>query len=115
MPRGGRCIHLGLDYVQVIGQATPEETLVSSLTEGLRGADVVLTDSWPQEHFDPAYQVTLEALKSASADALVIPCPPFNVPREVHAEVIASKYFAGYEQKSGLYPVHKTILVSLLG
>lgn len=112
------CELFGLEYRQVVPRPeddAPGARMVLSLAEGLRAADIILTDAWPQETFDPSYQVTLQALQLASPTALVIPCPPFDTAREVHAEVIASPYFAGYEQKQDLYAVQKAILVSLLG
>ena len=111
------CELFKLEYVQVI----PEELensgakqVTHSLEEGIRDANVILTDSWPEGVFDSHYQVTLGALQLAARDALVIPCPPFDTTKEVHLGVIASSYFAGYKQKSDLYVVHKAILTSRL-
>jgi ornithine carbamoyltransferase len=112
------CELFKMKYVQVMpkkGKGPRGGREVHSLAEGMRGADVVLTDSWPEGQFKPEYQVTLDKLQLASRRALVIPCPPFDETREVHPEVVASKYFAGYGQKRGLYIVHKAILTSLLG
>jgi ornithine carbamoyltransferase len=111
------CELLKVEYVHVMpekGEGAQSERVVHSLTEGIHGADVILTDSWPESLFDSDYQVTLSKLQLASRQALVIPCPPFDTTREVHEELIASKYFAGYEQKRDLYAVHKAILVNLL-
>ena len=108
---------LALPYVWV----TPEPLLgvgstrvVHSLTEGLQGADVVLTDRWPDGSFDPEYRITRERLGAASGDVIVIPCPPFDTTREVSEDVIRSRHFAGYVQKRDLYTVQKAIVVTLL-
>jgi ornithine carbamoyltransferase len=106
-----------MEYVQVQPQQeqhVPEENVTHSLVEGMQAANVILTDRWPEGSFDLEYQVTLEKLKFAVPHALVIPCPPFDTTQEIHAEVIASPYFAGYEQKRDLYAVHQAILVYLL-
>jgi ornithine carbamoyltransferase len=107
------CELFALDYVQV----APSEMLpsvkelasrhtTSSLEEGLRSANVVLTDAWPGASFDLAYQVTSNKLKVAAENVMVIPCPPFDTTREVDVSVINSPYFAGYEQKVNLYHIH---------
>jgi ornithine carbamoyltransferase len=111
------CELLQIDYVQVCPPQTPsipEDKMVHSFVEGIKGADVILTDHWPEGSFNSDYQVTLEKLKFAAPHALVIPCPPFDTTQEIHPEVIASPYFAGYEQKRDLYEVHQAILVYLL-
>ena len=111
------CELLRITYVQVCPsrEKTPSENyVVHSLEEGIRGADVILTDHWPEGSFDLDYQVTLHHLQLAAPRALVIPCPPFDTTREIHPEVIASPYFSGYEQKRDLYTVHQAILVNLL-
>ena len=111
------CELLHIAYVQVQPQQeqnVPEENMTHSLVEGIQAANVILTDRWPEGRFDLEYQVTLETLRSAAPHALVIPCPPFDTAQEIHPEVIASPYFAGYEQKRDLYAVHQAILVYLL-
>lgn len=111
------CELFQIEYVQVCPpqtQSTPEGKMVHSFVEGIKGADVILTDHWPEGSFNSDYQVTLEKLKFAAPHALVIPCPPFDTTQEIHPEVIASPYFAGYEQKRDLYVVHQAILAYLL-
>jgi ornithine carbamoyltransferase len=111
------CELLSLGHMQVIppGYAPPgAEHVTVSLDEGLRGADVVLTDAWPEGFDDPAYRVTKAKLALASTGAILIPCPPFNTAREVSKDAIASPHFAGYGQKSGLYWMHVAIVAALL-
>jgi len=111
------CLVLGLNSTRVLpAQFAPPRGMraTASLEEGLRNADVVVTDSWPAMFSDPAYQVTLDRLSIASKDVLVIPCPPFNVAQEVSQDVIDSAHFAGYEQKSSLYFVEMAVVAALL-
>jgi ornithine carbamoyltransferase len=111
------CELLQIDYVQVCPlreKAPSKKQTMHSLVEGIQEANVILTDHWPEGSFDLEYQVTLKNLQLAAPQALVIPCPPFDTTQEVHPDVIASPYFAGYEQKRDLYTVHQAILASLL-
>jgi ornithine carbamoyltransferase len=111
------CELLEIKYVQVCPQsekAHTEKHIVHSLAEGIQGADVILTDHWPDGSFELEYQVTLDKLQFAAPQALVIPCPPFDTRQEIHPDVITSPYFAGYEQKQDLYTVHQAIVVNLL-
>jgi ornithine carbamoyltransferase len=111
------CELFQIEYVQVRPrqeQHVAEEKVTHSLVEGIQAANVILTDRWSAGSFDMEYQLTLEKLKFSAPHALVIPCPPFNTTQEIHPEVIASPYFAGYEQKQDLYAVHQAILVYLL-
>ncbi len=111
------CEVLHLPYVWA---APPDSQLadgipqVHDLAEGLSGAHVVLTDSWPAGFADRRYQVTRQSLAVTAPGALLIPCPPFNTTQEISAEVIASPYFAGYSQKRDLYLIQKAILVAVL-
>ena len=111
------CELFSLDYIQATppGYAPSDaEHVAVSLEEGLRGADVVLTDAWPAGFDDPAYQVTRAKLGLAAKRAVLIPCPPFNTAREVSEDAIASPRFAGYGQKAGLYWMHMAIVTALL-
>ncbi len=111
------CQILGLNYVHVVpdGFTVMEGAIrASDKAEGLKDADVVLTDAWPNTFDDKSFQLTLRDLEDSSPDAWVIPCPPFNVENEIHQEVIDSRYFAGYAQKRYLYDVQKALIYFLL-
>ncbi len=111
------CEVLGLDYVRVMpAQFIPQGAAhrTPSLQEGLHGADVVLTDSWPESFNDLTYQVTRDKLRNASKDVIVIPCPLFNTSQEVSQDVIDPPHFAGYEQKRSLYVVQMAVIATLL-
>ncbi|MBP7961914.1 MAG: hypothetical protein KBG20_06275 [Caldilineaceae bacterium] len=110
---------MGLDMVHVLPPGPtpdmPPGIEISHIKQdGLTGADVILTDAWPQGFTDPSLQLTLTDLAVAKPDAWVIPCPPFNVAQEIHAEVIDSHYFAGYAQKRYLYQVQKALIAFVL-
>lgn len=111
------CELFRLEYILVMPEmedGLEAARVTKSLPEGLRNANIILTDNWGGEVFDKNYQLTLNSLQFAARGALVIPCPPFDTNREVHQNVIESKYFVGYEQKRELYFVHKAILTCLL-
>jgi ornithine carbamoyltransferase len=110
---------MGLDLVRVLppeytSEASQAGKATYSKSEGLKDADVILTDAWPPGFDDKSFQLTRRDLESAKPDAWVIPCPPFNVENEVHQDVIESAYFAGYGQKRYLYHVQKALIYYLL-
>lgn len=94
--------------------------MAAAKLDGLRNADVILTDGWPSKEegteefakFLP-YQLTIEKLQLADKDCLINPCPPFTRGQEVTEEVIASKHFVGYAAKENLLHMQKAILTSL--
>jgi len=106
---------LGLEIVHVLPEEYASKAGINGIITtdkavGLKDADVILTDAWPSGFQDKNYQLTLDDVKIAKADAWVIPCPPFNTQNEVHQDVIDSGYFAGYDQKEFLYQVQKAII-----
>lgn len=108
---------LGLDIVHVLPGDHTVETEIARTDEksvGLKNADVILTDAWPQGFEDKSYQLTLRDLEIAKPDAWVIPCPPFNLEAEIHKDIIDSTRFAGYAQKRFLYQVQKAMIYYLL-
>ena len=111
------CQILELNYVHAIPKgfdSVEGAKLTHSKLEGLKDADVILTDAWPESFVDKSFQLALEDLRIAKPDAWVIPCPPFNIENEVHQEVIDSAYFAGYAQKRYLYEVQKALIYYLI-
>ncbi|MBT3313839.1 MAG: ornithine carbamoyltransferase [Anaerolineae bacterium] len=110
---------LGLNLIHVLPQQYKSEghqdkTFTSSKEDGLKDADVILTDAWPQDFDDRSFQLKLDDLEVAKSDAWVIPCPPFSVQNEIHQDIISSEYFAGYGQKKYLYHVQKALIYYLL-
>jgi len=81
------------------------------------GKDIICTDSIPSAAKDDfeGYQITLDRLRYANADACLNPCPPFFRSEEVSADAIDSKYFVGYEFKKSLIEVQQAIICYLLG
>ncbi len=109
---------LGLDFVHLLPEqyadGHQEDFYTTNRAAALRDADVILTDAWNAAFDDKSFQLSLDDLKIAKADAWVIPCPPFNVENEIHPEIITSEYFAGYSQKKYLYHVQKALIYYLL-
>ena len=96
--------------------------VTSDLASGVAGADAILTDCWPAGDFDAVreaflpYQVTSRLMElTGKPAARLYPCPPVTRGREVSAEVMNSRYFAGYGAKANLLPVQQAILLSCLG
>jgi len=75
---------------------------------------VILTEGWPLGFSDLSFQITPEILNLAASDAWLIPCPPINMEHEVNQQAVNSSWFAGYDQKSYLYPVQAAIITTLL-
>jgi len=98
-----------------------EIIVTNNIEEGLKNADVILTDGWPVnkddkdewEKFIP-YQITLDKIKLGSKNCIVNPCPPFTRGHEVTDEVIISEHFIGYKAKESLLHMQKAILASLV-
>lgn len=86
------------------------------IDQAVAGKDIICTDSIPAaaKNDFAGYQITLERLKYANADACLNPCPPFFRGEEVAADAIDSKYFVGYEFKKSLLEVQQAIICYLL-
>jgi ornithine carbamoyltransferase len=91
-----------------------QSRIVTDKSAGLSGADVVLTDAWPTGFNDRRFRLTLDDLAVVNEGTWVIPCPPFNTANEISDDVIASEFFAGYAQKTALYPVQRAIIQFLI-
>lgn len=95
-----------------------EIKVTNDIEEGLKNADIILTDGWPIDSEEELrkflpYQLTLDKIKIADKNCIVNPCPPFTRGNEVTDEIIASKHFIGYECKESLLHMQKAILASL--
>lgn len=97
-----------------------EIKITNSMEEGLKFADIILTDGWPvnkdnkeeYQKFLP-YQINLDKIKIANKDCIVNPCPPFTRGMEIDEAVIKSDYFIGYRAKENLLHMQKAIIASL--
>lgn len=94
-----------------------EIKITSSIEDGIKNADVILTDGLPvrednAEEFKKfiPYQVTLDMVKLADRDYIVNPCPPSIRGHEIADEVFKSKHFIGYKAKENLLHMQKAIL-----
>ena len=97
-----------------------EIKITNDMEEGLKCADIILTDGWPVSRdnedefrrFLP-YQINLNKIKIANKDCVLNQCPPFTRGNEIDEEVIKSDYFIGYKAKENLLYMQKAILASL--
>jgi len=95
-----------------------EILITHDFTEGIKGADIILTDGWPTDSeklvkFMP-YQLNLQNLKLTNTGCLVNPCPPINRAHAVPDEVMNSEYFIGYKMKESLLHMQKAILAEYI-
>lgn len=108
----------GLDLVQCCPEelATAGVAHTADLVAAMSSADVVITDG-PGRHAEAmaSYRVTAEVLSHAKAGVRLAPCPPFVRGREVSADALESRAFAGYEFKRALLPVQQAIMATALG
>ncbi len=87
-----------------------------NLNEAVVGKDIICTDSLSGDKlqdFKP-FQISIDTMKAANPGALLNPCPPFFRGEEVSAEVIDSKYFAGYDFKKHLLEIQQAIIIYLM-
>lgn len=93
-------------------------SFTTDLEAALVHADVVLTDSLPQElqndEYYSKYQVNKQRMQWAKPNALLNPCPPFFRNQEVSEDVIDSDYFVGYAFKKNLLYVQQAVLINCL-
>ncbi|WP_151734281.1 ornithine carbamoyltransferase [Paenibacillus tengchongensis] len=90
----------------------------TELEDILGESDVILTDSLPAELRTPEYiekyQITVPRMRMSHKNAFINPCPPFTRGLEIHENVPASEYFAGYGFKKHLLRVQQAIVVHCL-
>lgn len=93
--------------------------LDSDANEVVKGADVVMTDTWVSmnDHDEKRlrsllrpYQITRERMSLANADALFLHCLPAHRGEEVTAEVIDSPRSAVWDEAENRIHVQKAIL-----
>jgi ornithine carbamoyltransferase len=102
-----------------------EVVLVRDPREAVRGADVVVTDTWismGQEaerdrrlHDLEPYRLDAALLEEASPDAFVLHCLPAHPGEEITAEVLASSRSAIWDEAENRLHVQKALLALLLG
>jgi ornithine carbamoyltransferase len=100
-------------------------TVVRDPREAVRGADVVVTDTWismGQEHerakrladLDP-YRLSEALLAEASPDAFVMHCLPAHAGEEIEAAVLYGPRSAIWDEAENRLHVQKALLALLLG
>jgi ornithine carbamoyltransferase len=100
-------------------------TVVRDPREAVRGADVVVTDTWismGQEHERAsrladldAYRLSEALLAEASADAFVMHCLPAHPGEEIEAAVLYGSRSAIWDEAENRLHVQKALLALLLG
>lgn len=109
---------MGFELEQCCGKGYEIEGIVSydNIKEAIVGKDIVCTDSLPESALKDFKncQVTTEMMDMANEGAVLNPCPPFYRGEEVSEDVIASKYFVGYEFKKCLLEVQQAVMVYCL-
>lgn len=83
----------------------------------IQDADVIITDSWPQDdgHMQfEKYQITNKILNSTSDDCLFIPCPPVTRGQEISNEAIDHEKCVCFPAKEYLLHVQNACLQLML-
>ena len=109
---------MGFELEQCCGKGYEIEGIVSydNIKEAIVGKDIVCTDSLPESALKDFKncQITTEMMDMANEGAVLNPCPPFYRGEEVSEDVIASKYFVGYDFKKCLLGVQRAVMVYCL-
>ena len=109
---------MGFSLEQCCGKGYEIDGLIAynNICDAVVGKDIVCTDSLPASVLADfgECQVTTAAMEMANDGAILNPCPPFYRGEEVSEEVIASKYFVGYEFKKYLLEVQQAIMIYCL-
>jgi ornithine carbamoyltransferase len=80
----------------------------------LAGADVLVTDAWPEGDFGD-YRVTCEVLERLGKGAVFLPCPPVHRGAEVSAEAMNHPACQSFAAKAYLLHAQNAVLRWALG
>lgn len=107
------------------GSAQGEITVTRDLEAGVRGADVVYTDTWAsmgqeeeareREKVFAPYQVNQQVMAMAAKDALFMHCLPAHRGQEVTDEVIDGPASVVFDQAENRLHAQKAVLATLMG
>lgn len=88
----------------------------NNIKEAIKGKDIICADSLSSNILSDFkdFQITKEIMDMANKGAILNPCPPFYRGEEVSEDVIASKYFVGYEFKKCLLNAEQAIIIYCL-
>lgn len=108
----------------ITAQAAPNVTLLTDPAEAVRGADLVVTDTWAsmgqeqekasRERAFAGYQVDAALMAMARRDALFMHCLPAYRGQEVAAEVIDGPQSVVWDEAENRLHAQKALLVWLL-
>ena len=109
---------IGFDFSQCCpsGYEMDGVKVYHDIDEAVRGKDIICTDSLPSAILTDFenYRITSRVMDKANDGALLNPCPPFFRGEEVSDEVIASKYFVGYDFKKYLLEIQQAVILYCL-
>src|SRR5690606_25488337 len=108
----------------ITAQAAPNVTLLTDPAEAVRGADLVVTDTWAsmgqeqekasRERAFAGYQVDAALMAMARRDALFMHCLPAYRGQEVAAEVIDGPQSVVWDEAENRLHTQKALLEFLL-
>jgi ornithine carbamoyltransferase len=111
-------------YIAVAQSAGASIDIVRNAAEAVRGADIVVSDTWismGQDHADEKlaammpYQVTSELMALAKPDAIFLHCLPAHRGEEVTAEVIDGPQSRIWDEAENRVHAQKSILLWAFG
>jgi len=113
------------------GTGMAEKTGSSLITtddpiEAVKDADAIYTDVWVSmghedeakeraRVFYPKYQVNIDLLRTASAEAIVLHCQPWHIGLEITEDVAYGPRCVAFDQAENRMHAQKAILLSLIG
>ncbi len=112
---------LKINKAKIIQNDPSKIFITSSITEGVRYADCVMTDTWvsmgeksTKKKFFKNYQVNIEVMKLASKEAIFMHCLPAHREEEVSSELLDSERSVIWQQAQNRMFVQQAIILDLL-
>jgi len=109
---------------RALGNATSLYQEINDPAEAVAGADVIYTDVWAsmgqeeetqkRKHDFADFQINMDLLKKAPADAIVLHCLPAHRDEEITDEVIESKQSLVFDQAENRLHAQRALLFSLI-
>ena len=109
---------------RALGSSTELYQEINDPAEAVAGANVIYTDVWAsmgqeeetqkRKHDFADFQINMELLKKAPADAIVLHCLPAHRDEEITDEVIESKQSLVFDQAENRLHAQRALLFSLI-